>query len=80
MVISRALSYLALRRMKMSLHTIILTLSPVVAIGWALLLFHKTPGPQQLHGGLGVLAGIAIISAARIRGARRATRFDEAPA
>lgn len=48
--------------MQMSLHTIVLTLSPVVAIGWALLLFDTMPGPQQLIGGLGVLAGIAIIA------------------
>ena len=35
---------------------------------------------QQLLGGLGVIAGIAIISAARVRGTRRAARLDEAAA
>ncbi len=66
-LISRTLFYLALRRMRMSQHTIIQTLSPVLAIGWAFLLFRETPGPQQLAGGLAVLAGIAILLGARLR-------------
>ena len=66
-VLSRGLFYLALRRMQMSLHTIILTLSPVISIGWALLLFRETPGPQQLAGGLAVLGGISIVLGARLR-------------
>lgn len=66
-VISRALFYLALRRMRMSLHTIILTLSPILAIGWALLLFRESPGPQQLAGGLAVLGGISIVLGVHLR-------------
>ncbi len=59
-VISRSLYYLALRRLPISLFAVILTLSPVIAIGWALLLFDTFPSPQQLLGGLLVLAGVLL--------------------
>ncbi len=61
-VLSRALYYLALRRLTMSLHTIALTLSPVAAISWALLLFGTFPRPQQVLGGMAVIAGVLIVS------------------
>lgn len=59
-VISRSLYYLALRRLPISLFAVILTLSPVIAIGWALLLFDTFPSPQQLIGGALVLAGVLL--------------------
>jgi drug/metabolite transporter (DMT)-like permease len=59
-VISRTLYYLALRRLPMSLHAIILTLSPVVTIAWSFFLFNTFPGPQQLFGGAIVVTGVAL--------------------
>ena len=59
--ISRGLYYLALRRLKMSIHAIILTLSPVAAILWALLLFDTLPNLQQAIGGLGVIIGVMVV-------------------
>jgi len=61
-VISRALYYLSLRRMPMSIHTIILTLSPVVTILWALALFGETPSALSLVGGALVVAGVAAVT------------------
>jgi drug/metabolite transporter (DMT)-like permease len=60
--ISRTMFYLALRRLTLSLHTIILTVSPVVAILWALGLFGTFPTNQQLLGGAAVLVGVLIAS------------------
>ncbi|MCC6453748.1 MAG: DMT family transporter [Caldilineaceae bacterium] len=59
-VISRTLYYLALRRLPMSLHAIILTISPVVTLGWAYLFFDTFPGPLQLLGGFVVIIGVAL--------------------
>lgn len=56
--ISRSLYYLALRRLKMSIHAIVLALSPVAAILWALLLFDTLPNLQQLIGGFAVISGV----------------------
>jgi drug/metabolite transporter (DMT)-like permease len=60
--ISRTMFYLALRRLTLSLHTIILTVSPVVAILWALGLFGTFPAAQQLWGGAAVLIGVLATS------------------
>ena len=59
-VISRALYYQALRRLPMSLHAIILTLSPVVTVGWSYMFFSTFPGFQQLLGGVIVVAGVTL--------------------
>jgi len=59
--ISRALYYLALRRLKMSIHAIILTLSPVAAILWSLFLFNTLPNLQQALGGVGVIIGVMVV-------------------
>jgi len=59
--ISRGLYYLALRRLKMSIHAIILTLSPVAAILWALFLFDTLPNIQQAIGGVGVIIGVLVV-------------------
>lgn len=59
-VISRTLYYLALRRLPMSLHAIVLTISPVVTLGWAYLFFNSFPNPLQLLGGATVIIGVAL--------------------
>jgi drug/metabolite transporter (DMT)-like permease len=69
-VLSRVLYYLALRRLKMSFHTVILTLSPVITILWSIALFGELPTVQGLIGGAAVLTGVAIITAGRSRGKR----------
>jgi drug/metabolite transporter (DMT)-like permease len=64
-VISRTLFYLVLRRMTMSIHSIVLTLSPVAAISWAFLLFDTMPTVQQLVGGVGVILGVFMVTIKR---------------
>jgi drug/metabolite transporter (DMT)-like permease len=64
-VVSRTLYYVALRRLKMSIHSIVLTLSPLAAICWSLLLFDTFPTPQQLLGGGGVILGVLLVTIAR---------------
>ncbi|MDW8326786.1 MAG: DMT family transporter [Anaerolineales bacterium] len=64
-VISRALYYLALRRLTITLHSLVLTFSPVVAILWSLALFGIWPGAQALLGGLAVVTGIAVVTMRR---------------
>ena len=65
--ISRGLYYLALRRLKLSLLSLVLTLSPVVTMGWTLLLFGITPAPQQLVGGAAVIVGILMVTLGRLQ-------------
>ena len=65
-VISRSLFYLSLRRMRMSIHTIILTLSPVVTIIWAFVLFGDVPTRISLIGGGLVILGV-FTATARMR-------------
>jgi drug/metabolite transporter (DMT)-like permease len=64
-VISRALFYFVLRRMTMSIHSIVLTLSPVAAILLAFLLFDTMPTFQQLIGGVGVIVGVFMVTLKR---------------
>ena len=61
-VISRTLYYVTLRRMDLSVHAIILTLSPVAAIFWSLLLFSTFPSWGQLFGGLAVILGVLVVT------------------
>ncbi len=61
-VISRILYYLALRRLQLSHHAVLLTLAPVAAIIWSLILFGETPTEQGLLGGLVVIAGIIALT------------------
>jgi drug/metabolite transporter (DMT)-like permease len=61
-VLSRTLYYLALRSLKLSIHTLILTLSPIAAIAWSILLFGSFPSLQQLLGGAAVITGVMIVS------------------
>lgn len=71
-VLSRLLYYLALRRLRLSLHSIILTMSPIVTIGWTLLLFSVSPTLQQLIGGMAILGGVLILTIAQTRVSRTA--------
>jgi drug/metabolite transporter (DMT)-like permease len=64
-VISRSLYYMVLRRMQMSVHTIVLTLSPVAAVLWAFLLFNTVPTAQQFIGGVGVIVGVFMVTIRR---------------
>lgn len=66
--ISRIFYYLALRRLNMSLLSVISTLSPVAAIVWALLLFGTLPTGQQLLGGLAILIGVLVVTMKRGKG------------
>jgi drug/metabolite transporter (DMT)-like permease len=61
-VISRVLYYLALRRLSLTFHTIILTLSPVITILWSLFLFGEWPTRQGVIGGTAVIIGVAIVT------------------
>ena len=61
-VISRALFYFVLRRMTMSIHSIVLTLSPVAAILLSFLLFDTMPTGQQFIGGAGVIFGVFMVT------------------
>ena len=44
----------------MSLHAIILTLSPVITVGWSYMFFDLFPSPQQLLGGAIVIVGVTL--------------------
>jgi drug/metabolite transporter (DMT)-like permease len=65
--ISRTLYYLTLRRLNLSVHSIILTLSPTVAILWTLFLFGVRPSLQQLIGGVAIIIGVLIVSTSQAR-------------
>jgi drug/metabolite transporter (DMT)-like permease len=65
--VSRTLYYLALRRLTVSIHSLVLTLSPVVAILWSLVLFGVQPSLRELAGGAAVLAGVAIVTYRRFQ-------------
>ena len=60
--ISRAFYYTALRKIDMSLLSVITTLGPVATILWALLFFGTFPSTRQLIGGAAVLAGVLIVT------------------
>lgn len=61
-MISRTLYYTALRRLKMSSLSVLLTLSPIVAVIWSLLLFGATPSFQQALGGAAVILGVLVVT------------------
>lgn len=66
-VISRVLYYLALRRLQLNYHAILLTLSPVLAIIWSVLLFAERPSLQGFIGGAIVVSGVVIVTQTRRR-------------
>lgn len=61
-IISRVLFYVALRRLNLSIHTIVLTLGPVLTILWSFLLFDTLPRGQQWIGGIAVLCGVMMVT------------------
>jgi O-acetylserine/cysteine efflux transporter len=64
-VISRGLFYLALRRLDMSLLTIVLTLTPVVTWLWSTVLFGGRPTRQEVLGGVATLTGVLVVTSSR---------------
>lgn len=60
--ISRAYYYFALRKLDMSLLSVITTLGPVATILWALLFFGTFPSGRQLIGGVAVLIGVLVVT------------------
>ena len=64
-VVSRGLYYLALRRMDMSVLTIILTLTPLITWAWSMAIFGGRPGVAEIVGGLATLGGVLIVTASR---------------
>ena len=60
--LSRALYYTALRRLNISVLTIVLTLSPIAAILWSFLLFRSKPGLMQILGGIAIIVGVLIVT------------------
>jgi len=60
--ISRALYYLVLRRIDLTILTILLTLSPVLTILWSIVLFGERPSLQGLIGGTAVILGVIIVT------------------
>jgi len=61
-VVSRTLYYVVLRRLQMSVHSIVLALSPLAAVLWSLLLFDTLPTLQQFLGGAAVILGVLIVT------------------
>lgn len=66
-VISRSLYYLSMRRLKISVLTLVLTLSPVITALWAFVLFSVRPTAQQIIGGIAVMIGVLIVTLQRQR-------------
>jgi len=64
-VLSRALYYLALRRLDLTLVTIALTLSPVVTWLWSVPLFGGWPTFTEMLGGAAILIGVMVVTASR---------------
>jgi len=64
-VLGRTLYYLALRWLKMSVHSVVLTLTPVATILWSWVLFDVIPAWQQLAGGAAVILGVMLVTASR---------------
>lgn len=63
--VSRAFYYWALRRLDMSLLSVITTLGPVATVVWAFLFFDTLPTVQQLLGGIAVLIGVLLVTLRR---------------
>jgi drug/metabolite transporter (DMT)-like permease len=67
-VISRSLYYFVLRRFKLTILTIFLTLSPAVTILWSLLLFGERPSLQGILGGVIVIIGVILVTLSKRNG------------
>lgn len=60
--LSRSLYYMILRRFKLSVFTILMTLSPAVTILWSLALFGERPSLQGFLGGTAVILGVILVT------------------
>jgi drug/metabolite transporter (DMT)-like permease len=69
-VLSRGLYYIALRKLKLTHHSLVLTLGPLITILWTFLLFGVVPTAQQMVGGVAVLAGVLMVTVGRDRATR----------
>ncbi len=68
--ISRSLYYIVLRRFKLTIMTILLTLSPVLTILWSVMLFGERPSLQGLLGGTAVILGVILVTLSKRNGKR----------
>jgi drug/metabolite transporter (DMT)-like permease len=66
--VSRSLYYLILRRFKLSIFTILLTLSPAVTILWSWVLFGDLPSSQGVLGGTAVILGVILVTMSKRNG------------
>ncbi|MFN8446216.1 MAG: DMT family transporter [Caldilineaceae bacterium] len=63
--LSRTVYYMTMRKMPLSVHSIVLTLSPVGSILLTFLLFQTVPTLQQAIGGVLVLLGVLLVTLRR---------------
>lgn len=56
----------------MSLHTILLTVSPVITMGWSFLLWGSRLSLQEMGSGLLGLGGVVVVTLYRARAPRSA--------
>ena len=63
--LSRSLYYMVLRRFKLSILTILLTLSPAITVLWSYFLFGVLPSLQGVIGGTIVIGGVILVAMSR---------------
>ena len=63
--VSRSLYYMVLRRFKLSILTVLLTLSPAMTVLWSYLLFGVLPSLQGVVGGTIVIGGVILVAMSR---------------
>jgi O-acetylserine/cysteine efflux transporter len=75
--LSRTLYYTALRRLKISILTIVLTISPIASNIWSYMLFKTQPGVQQIIGGIAIITGVLIVTYKREGNKHQANRHPK---
>ena len=63
--VSRSLYYMVLRRFRLSILTVLLTLSPAMTVLWSYLLFGVLPSLQGVIGGTIVISGVILVGMSR---------------
>lgn len=66
--ISRSLYYMVMRRIELSILTVLLTLTPVITIFWSMLLFGERPSLQGFVGGAAVILGVILVTLSKRNG------------
>ena len=66
--ISRSLYYMVMRRIELSILTVLLTLTPVITIFWSMLLFGERPSLQGFVGGVAVILGVILVTLSKRNG------------